>query len=116
MAPLTVGTQTYANLTVNVHANNLPDYDWYRWTAKSAGTVTATITVTPTQGNLEIHLFTVSGDTLVELAKTNGSNTETVSAAVVAGQIIMVEVKGQATGSGVANRGIGTYVLSIALQ
>ena len=92
---LAAGTTTYANLTVNIHANGLPDYDWYRWTAGQAGTFTATETNTQ-GGNLELHLFTLQGNTLVDLADSLGRGTtpQTLSTSLSDGQVIFVEIKG----------------------
>ncbi len=92
---LAAGTTTYDDLTINIHANGLPDYDWYRWTAGQAGTFTATETNTQ-GGNLELHLFTLQGNTLVDLADSLGSGTtpQTLSTSLADGQVIFVEIKG----------------------
>ena len=92
---LAAGTTTYDDLTVNFHANGLPDYDWYRWSAGQAGTFTATETTTQ-GGNLEMHLFTLQGNTLVDLADSlaSGTTPQTLSTSLTEGQVIFVEIKG----------------------
>ena len=97
---LAAGTTSYANLTINIHANGLPDYDWYRWTAGQAGTFTATETNTQ-GGNLELHLFTLQGNTLVDLADSLGGTTpQSLSTSLADGQVIFVEIKGNNTSFG----------------
>jgi hypothetical protein len=95
-----------------VTKKGLPEYDWYRWTAPSAGTFRATETVV--SGDLEMHLFTLRGNTLVELSHstTPGATSRTLAAKLAAGQVIFVEVKGINTASGATTR--GTYDLSVA--
>ena len=90
------------------------DYDWYRWTAGQAGTFTAT-EMTTAGGNLELHLFTLQGNTLVELARSTaaGVSSQALSAAVAAGDTILVEVKGQNASFGVMTQGV--YNLSATL-
>jgi hypothetical protein len=107
--------QTFTGLTIAIHSNNLPDYDWYRWTAGISGTFTAKMTTQITQGGLELQVFKLSGNTLVSL----GSNTnpkakiKQISAAVQAGDTIFVEVKGHNYKPG--KFGVGVYDLDITL-
>jgi photosystem II stability/assembly factor-like uncharacterized protein len=109
------GAQSYTGLSILTHASGALDYDWYRWTALTSGTFSAAEKDTA-GGDLELHLFTLSGNTLVELAKdvTPGLVTRGVAAAVAAGQTILVEVKGRETSYGVTAQ--GTYDLSVNLS
>jgi hypothetical protein len=110
---LAAGSQAFKGLTITKHANGQPDYDWFRWTAGSAGTFGAS--VAGSNGNLEVHLFTLSGNTLVELAKdtTAGQKSKAVMAAVTAGETLLVEVKGIELSVGVF--GQATYDLTVNL-
>jgi hypothetical protein len=113
---LAPGTTTITDLTIANHPNGLSDYDWYRFTAGSAGTVTATIN-RKAGGDLELHLFTVdSNNTLIELGSdtTPRTATHTVSAAFSPGQVILVEVKGRERRLGVWDQ--GSYDLTMTLQ
>jgi hypothetical protein len=118
MGALAAGTTTISNLTINIHPNGAPDYDWFQWTAGQAGTVTAKETTTtpgtPT-GNLELHLFTLQGNTLVDLGdSTAPGTTHAVSAVLAAGAPVLVEVKGHETRFGVMDQ--GEYNLDVTLQ
>ena len=107
--------QDYQGLTIANHANGASDYDWYRWSAGSAGTFTATMSVTQGGPLLEMHLFTLQGNTLVELANTRaGAAGATLSTVVSAGQPILVEVKGVEISQGVKTQ--GTYELKLHLE
>ncbi|MBV9125046.1 MAG: DUF11 domain-containing protein, partial [Planctomycetes bacterium] len=113
---LPAGTQTFNNLTIVTHANLLPDYDWYRWSAGTGGTFQVLINITPTQGDLELHLFTLTADnTLVELAKSTsaGTTSRALTTTVRAGQPLLVEVKGAPITPGVF--GTGSYTMSVTL-
>ena len=79
-----------------------------------AGTFTATVATTA-GGNLELHLFTVQGNTLVDLGDSVAAPgaTRALSAAVAAGQTILVEVKGHETTYGIMDQ--GTYSLTLTL-
>src|SRR5262249_36758488 len=113
---LAAGSTLIDSLSIGNHANGLPDYDWYRFTASQAGTVTATITIGNIAGDLEVHLFTVnSNNTLVELAKSAVRNapSQSVSAAFSAGEVILVEVKGIELAPGVFDQ--ATYSLTMSL-
>jgi hypothetical protein len=109
------------NLTIDIHDNNLPDYDWFRFTMGAGGTFTAAVDLGANSGNLEVHLFTLNGsDTLVELGSASTASATScdapvaVAAAVRPGQVILVEVKGVETTPGVF--GTGFYNLTAALQ
>jgi hypothetical protein len=101
-----------SNLPISVTRQGLPEYDWYRWTAPSAGTFTATETLV--SGDLEMHLFTLRGNTLVEVANSiaRGASSRTLAARLAAGQVIFVEIKGINTGTGAVSQGV--YDLSVA--
>jgi hypothetical protein len=91
--------QTYNNLTIGTHPSGLPDYDWYKWSMGTSGTFTATMNIAQASGVLEMHLFTLHGHTLVELASTSGARDSSLSLStkVTAGQTILVEMKGANT-------------------
>src|SRR5262249_17283451 len=101
-----VGSQTLSNLTIGQTPTGLPDYDWYRWSAGTSGTLTATLTTTA-GGSLELHLFTLSGNTLVELSSSTapGLGTRTATGSFSAGDAILVEVKGRNSSPGVVDQG-----------
>ena len=90
------------------------DYDWFRFTPVQAGTFAATES-TLTGGNLELHLFTLFGNTLVELASSvaPGVASQTLTAAVAAGQPILVEVKGENSSFGVQDSGTYQWIVSL---
>lgn len=116
LGTLAPGMQTLNGLTVNIHPNGLNDYDWFRWSTATAGTFTASLTIAPALGSIEVHLFTVDGNnTLVELARdvTPGMTTRTVSAPVQTGQVIFVEVKGTNGAPGIF--GQGSYDMMVNL-
>ena len=116
LGPLS-GQQIFENLTIAKHADGLPDYDWYRWSAATAGTFTVNIDVTQ-GGNLELHLWTLVGNTLVQLGQVTQSSaapaTLTLSAGFAAGQAILVEVKGHNSSSGVQDQ--GAYKMTVQLS
>jgi hypothetical protein len=121
LGTLTTVPQVFEGLTIFDHPNGLSDYDWYRWTAGFTGTVTAKIQVGnnigPGTGSLELHLFTVdSNNTLIDLGDsvTPGTKTQLVSAAVTAGQPILVEVKGLESSMGVWDQAQYTLIMSLA--
>jgi hypothetical protein len=110
---LAAGSSQHIDATVNIKASGLPDYDWYRWTA---GGSTFQATAKESQGGaLEMHLFTVQGNTLVELSNTtfSGSSGQTLTAAVAPGQTIFVEVKGKNTAPGIHQTGV--YSLDVSM-
>src|SRR5262249_34965388 len=110
-----VGTESFTNLTIATHDNGLPDYDWYHATAGTSGTLTTTLSVTA-GGTLEVHLFTLNGNTLVELGSNTASSagTSTVTGAFAAGSDIYVEVKGQNSSPGVYDQGQYNLTLTLA--
>jgi hypothetical protein len=112
---LTGVTQVANGLTIVTHQNGLPDYDWYQWTAGKTGTLTTTLTQAPS-GDLEVRLFTLVGNTLVKLAEnvTPSLITRSVSANYVAGQVILVEVKGRESSLGVMDQ--APYSMSVTLS
>src|SRR5213078_3829613 len=89
----------------------LPDYDWYAWQMAQAGTFTGAVTTDAASGQVELRLFTLVANaipgglpTLKLLQKTvsNGGATQlVVSAPVLTGQEILLEVKGANTSTGV---------------
>ena len=111
---LAVGQTEGASESIGVLPDARNDYDWYRWTMAQAGTFTATETTT-TGGNLQLHLFTLQGNTLVELSESTvvGVASQSLAAAVAADQTILVEIKGQ---NNVFNHlGAGLYTLGVTL-
>jgi hypothetical protein len=107
------------NQTIEDHSNGLPDYDWFRWSAGAAGTLSVTFSTLGTQGVLELHLFTLDADnTLIELsgaASSGNTSTDaiTLTLAVKKNEPILVEVKG--TNSAVGVFGTGAYDLELGL-
>src|SRR5262249_15869926 len=108
------GSTTVDNLSITIHANGLPDYDWYTLRAGAAGTLTVQ-TTTVAGGNIELVLFGRSGNTMVQLGANPTPNvgTRTVSIAVAAGQQVWVEVKGRNSSFGVHDT--ATYTLGVNL-
>jgi hypothetical protein len=99
MAP---GTLIYQNLITAYTAARLPQYDWYRWEPSAFGTFTANINVTQGQ-DVELHLFTLQGNTLIELSNNTapGVLNKTLSNLVIPGQVMLVEIKGREVTPGV---------------
>ena len=92
----------------------MPDYDWFRWQIATSGTFSALTQAT--NGNIELHLFTLNPNgTLLELARSTnpGPTTRGVSHSVTAGQTIFVEVKGLPLALGLF--GQATYDLTVQL-
>ncbi len=113
-AVLGVGTQNYLQLTIN-RKNGLPDYDWFRWTAGLSGVATVTTTTT-SGGNIELSLWRLDGNTLVELsrdARLSVAN-RAVQAVVTVGQTILVQVKGANTSLGVMDQAVYDFTAVIA--
>jgi hypothetical protein len=114
-------SQTIPSLTITRHANNLPDYDWFRWQPAMPGIFTVSFTVGETAGDLELHLFTINKDgTLVELGSTTSglsgsciASTPAIQAAVSSHQPMLVEVKGVESSPG--KWGVGFYDLTVSL-
>jgi hypothetical protein len=99
---------SYQNL--NITAGPSGQYEWFRWEASAAGTFNATLTTT-SGGPLEMHLFTLNGNTLNEV---NNTTSGTLPTRLSQGQTVFVEVKGQNTAPGVQST--GTYNLDVALN
>jgi hypothetical protein len=122
MGPLTAGASASApNLTIARHANNFPDYDWFRWNPTASGTVTVNMAVGASDGDLELHVFTLDkNNTLVELGNTtsameNADNASvSLQVAVKAGDPLLVEVKGYEAMFG--RWGTGFYDLNVSLS
>ncbi len=95
---LAAGTQTFNNLTINIHANGLPDYDWFKWTAAQSGTYTVTINYTPvTTGDLELRVYMRDGNNmLLQLGSSLNQNvtTQQVSVSVTNGEPLYAEIDG----------------------
>ena len=91
------------------------DYDWFSFTAGQAGTFVAT-EQTVLGFNVELQLFTLQGNTLVELAKSvaQGVNSQSLGVAVAAGQEVLVEVKGQNSAFGIQDE--ANYNLTVSLD
>ncbi len=106
------GTETFSNLTINTHANGLPDNDWYGIRASQDGTFTATINYTPLDtGDLNMRLFTVNSQgLLVQLGSslTLGTTTQTISVFVANGEPLFLWVYG-------FDRALATYGLTLNL-
>ena len=83
------------------------DYDWYRWEPTQTGVFSAIVNTTA-GSDLELHLFTLVGNTLVEVTKDvrTGVNSRAVVAAFTAGQPIFVEVKGHNASFGVMTQAV----------
>jgi hypothetical protein len=96
-----------SNLNTNYHTDtNLPDYDWYKWSAGSSGTFSVTVDAN-SGGNLEVSVWTVdSSGILTELSSGNTTNggTVTLTASVSSGQEVYVEVKGYESSVGVMDQ------------
>jgi hypothetical protein len=110
---LLTGRQSYTGLTINRHATGLFDYDWYRWSAATSGTFTATISNIRSNGDLNIRVFTLDSlDTLVELGSSRllgGATTQTVSVHVTAGEPLLLWVYGY-------NHSLGFYDMAVDLS
>src|SRR5262249_53175551 len=99
------GSRSVSNLTITIHSNGLPDYDWFKWTMGRAGTFTAKET-TDQGGPLELHIFKSVNGSLIALGDATGANSvQTLSAAVSGGDLVYVEVKGENTAPGVFTTG-----------
>ena len=76
----------------------------------TVGAQTTATETTTAGGNLELHLFALEGNTLFELAGSTaiGPSAQALSAPVVAGETILVEVKGQNSAFGRMTQGAFT--------
>ena len=116
LGPLSIGSTGSTSGSIGVLPDGQNDYAWFRWEATQAGTFTATeTTTTATIGNLEMHLFTLQGNTLVELASSAaaGASAQALGESLAAYQNIFVEIKGQNGSFGVMGEGV--YTLAVAL-
>ena len=112
---LSSGNTASISNSIGILPDGRNNYTWYRWQAAEAGTFTATETTTTADiGNLETHLFTLEGNTLVELARaiTAGVGSQTLSESLASGQAIFVEIKGQDGTFGLM--GSGFYNLEVS--
>ncbi len=111
---LSVGQTESTGESIGVLPDARNDYDWFRWSAAQAGTFTATETTT-SGGNLELHLFTLQGNTLVELAQSTavGVASQSLSVSLAANQVIFAEIKGQNDFYGDMTGGL--YTLGVTL-
>src|SRR5207253_2390340 len=110
------GVQTNTALSIANHPDGLPDYDWYKWVMSTGGTFTAH-TQRTAGGDLELHIFTVQSDnTLVELTSSTapGLASRTLQVSVTVGQIILVEVKGRNSSTGIQDQ--GTYDMDVRVN
>ncbi len=93
---LTTGTQTTNDLTIINHANGLPDYDWYRYTAGATGTLTVSINYN-SAGDLDLKVYTVdANNTLIPIGAsvTTGQSKQTVTTVIGGGMPILIWVYG----------------------
>jgi hypothetical protein len=111
---LLTGALSIPNLTIATTSGNLPDFDWFRFTAATGGVFTANVTESQ-GGNLEEYIYTLRGNTLVQLAKdqTLGVNAHSLTVEVGPLEPIFVEVKGRNSGRGVWDQGM--YELDVSL-
>jgi hypothetical protein len=114
-ANLNLGTNFFQYLAVPSHNawNNLPNYDWYRWTATKTSNVTVMLQVI---GDVELQVFTVdSSNTLIPVAKDMGLGLgpyRSLTFAVTAGEPILVEVKGRNSVLGYHEPGVYNMTIS----
>jgi hypothetical protein len=103
------------NLTITKHANGFYDYDNYKFVMGSGGTFTCTETEEASRGGLELHLFKLVGNTLVDVGDSIGRTPEvkTLSVSVSPHDIIYVEVKGRNYAPG--RMGTGYYHLNMSI-
>jgi hypothetical protein len=99
------GGQELDNLVINHHpGNGLPAYDWFELTAGQSGRFAVKIIYTPVAdtadgniiGDLNMRLFTLSGNTLIQIgvSKNKGVTTQAIAAAVTAGEPLLVWIYG----------------------
>lgn len=103
------------NLTISKHANGLYDYDNYKVTMGKPGTLTVTETEEISRGGLELHLFKLVGNTLVDVGDSTARLplTRTLSVSVKQGDLIYIEAKGRNYAPG--RMGTGFYHLNMSL-
>jgi len=114
MGVLAPGTASFPGLSIAKHTNGLPDYDWFLWTAGTAGTFS--VTTNAVSDKIELHVFTLRGHTLVELARSiaAGPTSRTIAVPAVTGEPLFVEVKGRPLAQGVFGESL--YDLSVDLM
>jgi hypothetical protein len=111
---LLTGTHTFAGLTLNIHANGLPDYDWYRWTSSGFGTLTVSITNVQTMcSDVLLRVYQRQSDgTLTQIASslilTGGANNQIATALVSGGEDIYVNVSS-------FNHALARYDMTVSL-
>lgn len=101
--------QKFPNLTIATHANGLPDYDWYQWTAGKTGTFNAAINyATVNGGDLHMRVFTLDANgNLIEIASSRltGVTTQQIAVHVTMNEPLLVWIYG-------FNHEQGTYTLT----
>jgi hypothetical protein len=104
------GTENFVGLTIAQHANGLPDYDWYRWTAGQSGTFRATITYSIPGGDLQLRVYALMNGQLVQLGSSlnTGVTSQSVAVAAGSGEPLFVWVYG-------FNGAQGEYSLQVSL-
>jgi hypothetical protein len=82
------GSQQFDNLTINHHANGLPDYDWYQWSAGKTGVLNIVVNYTPaTTGDLNIRVFTLgANNTLIQIASSRNLGVTQQAVHVIIGE------------------------------
>jgi hypothetical protein len=103
-------TQTFAGLSIDLHANGFFDQDWYHWTTSVAGTFNVSLTsINAGGGDLHVRVFQQNANgTLTELGHgtlVGGFSQQGASVPVTAGEAIFVWVYGY-------NFAMGTYDLN----
>jgi hypothetical protein len=109
-------TQSFSSLTISNTSDLLPDYDWYKWEPSASGSFTATINIHPGGDDLELHVFTLVGNTLTEIGQsvTPGTFSHTVTVPVAPGQPVFVEVKGFNSTNGAWGQGV--YDMQVSMK
>jgi hypothetical protein len=113
-----VGSQSYVDLSINLHTVNgtlIYDQDWYRWQAGISGTFTSTLTsINPTTSGGDIHekVFKLLGDgSLLQIGASTligGVSKQSVAVRVNVGDNLLVWVYGY-------KFALGTYDLNVSL-
>jgi hypothetical protein len=93
---LATGTTPLTDLTIINHANGLPDYDWYHFTAGATGTLTVSM-IYQSAGDLDLRVYTVdSNNTLILLGSglSTGQSKQSVTTVIGGGMPILIWVYG----------------------